>query len=94
MSRENIFMQALKNLSLEERQAFLDESSLWLTTLVPSSENERLFIEAFLPYLNQIYHEATIPTQWLTVVFTLYRLQPLFFQWIRRIPQPRGTVNS
>jgi hypothetical protein len=88
MSRENIFIQGLRNLSFADRQQFIDESCAWLTGILPSTEDEKKFIEVFIPYLNEIYHVDIIPEGWFTVVFKLYILQPLFSQWIRRIPQP------
>lgn len=93
-NRQNIFKTALLELSLTDRQIFLDDSFVWLSQIQPESENDKLFVEIFFAKLKEIYTVDVIPNDWLSTTFLLYAEQPLFSQWIRRIPQPRGSIDS
>ncbi len=93
-SRENIFKNALLALSLTDRQIFLDDSFVWLSQIQPESENDKLFVQVFFEKLKEIYTVDVIPDDWLTTTFFLYTNLSLFSQWIRRIPQPSGSVGS
>jgi hypothetical protein len=94
MPRENLIKKLLLEMPLAERQAFLDDSFLWLASIEHKTENDRKIAEIFFQKLKAIYTVDTIPEEWFISNFILYRFNHLFIQWLRRIPKPSRTVQS